>query len=41
MEAYVGRHLEGISIKIVDEEGNVDETVNGHNQTIAVDWNCL
>jgi hypothetical protein len=37
-KSYVGRQLEGIHVKIVDDQGKVDTTVDGCSHSISADW---
>ncbi|BBN16608.1 structural maintenance of chromosomes flexible hinge domain-containing protein 1 [Marchantia polymorpha subsp. ruderalis] len=37
-KSFVGRDMEGITVKIVDEHGTVDTGIDGYNHSVSVDW---
>ncbi|KAL2612524.1 hypothetical protein R1flu_024216 [Riccia fluitans] len=37
-KSFVGRDMKDVTVKIVDENGYVDTTIDGYCNTVAVDW---
>lgn len=40
-EAYAGSQLEGLEVKVIDENGDVDTKMDGALHSLTLDWNPI